>query len=165
MPKPTIKSLQRQLAVANDALEAALSLSPITDNNFFPGGISGAYTDRYSWDRKKIFSEALRAWRVNPIARRIVRLTSSFLIGKGLTIKCEDEATQKFLQAWWNDPLNKFKKNIPRWVDENTRAGNLFFLFTVQENGMTHVRAVPAEQVEEIIPKDNDIEQETKFAR
>ena len=165
MTKPTIKSLQRQLANANDALEAALSLSPITDNNFFPGGISGAYTDRYSWDRKKIFSEALRAWRVNPIARRIVRLTSSFLIGKGLTIKCEDEATQKFLQAWWNDPLNKFKKNIPRWVDENTRAGNLFFLFTVQENGMTHVRAVPAEQVEEIITKDNDIEQETKFAR
>ena len=161
--KPTVAQLQKELAVVNDALDMALSVSPITDNNFFPGGMSSAYTDRNSWDRKKVFSESLRAWRVNPIARRIVRLMRSFILGKGLTINCDDEATQKFLLEWWNDSLNKFKKNIKRWVDENTRVGNLFFLYTVQANGMSNVRAVPAEQIEEIVTKDNDIEQEVRY--
>ena len=115
--------------------------------------MSSAYDDRNSWDRKTIFSESLRAWRVNPIARRIVRLIRSFILGKGLTIKCSNVETQKFLIEWWNDPLNKFKKNIKRWVDENTRTGNLFFLCTVQANHMTHIRAVPAERIEEILVK------------
>lgn len=163
--KPTIKELQNQIAALNDALEMSLAVSPITDNNFFPNGMSGSYTDRNSWDRKQIFAEALRAWRVNPIARRIVRLMRSFILGKGLTINCDDEATQTFLLQWWNDPLNKFKKNIKRWVDENTRTGNLFFLYTVQADGMTTVRAVPAEQIEEIISKENDIEQEVRYQK
>ena len=160
---PTIKELQGQIAALNDALEMSLAVSPITDNNFVPNGMSGAYTDRNSWDRKQIFAESLRAWRVNPIARRIVRLIRSFVLGKGLTINCDDEATQKFLFSWWTDPLNQFKKNIKRWVDENTRTGNLFFLYTVQADGMTTIRAVPAEQIEEIVSKDNDIEQEVRY--
>lgn len=155
--------LEKQLNDANEALEMALSLSPITDNNFFPTGMSGAYTDRNAWDRKKIFAESLRAWRVNPIARRIVKLARSFVLGKGLTISSDDPATDKFLKEWWKHPLNKFKKNIKRWMDENTRTGNLFFLYTVQANSMTTVRAVPAEQIEEIVSKANDIEQEIKF--
>lgn len=161
--KPTIKELERKLANANEALEMALAVSPETDNNFFPGGMSGAYNDRNSWDREKIFSESLRAWRVNPIARRIVRLIRSFVLGKGLTISSDNLATDKFLQEWWMHPLNKFKKNIKRWMDENTRTGNLFFLFTVQANGMTTIRAVPAEQIKEIVSKDNDIEQEIRY--
>jgi hypothetical protein len=161
--KPTVRELERKLANANEALEMALAASPITDNNFFPTGMSGSYTDRNTWDRKVIFAEALRAWRVNPIARRIVRLMRSFILGKGLKINCDDPDTEKYLRLWWSDPLNQFKKNIKRWMDENTRTGNLFFLYTVQENGMTTVRAVPAEQIEEIESKENDIEQEVKY--
>lgn len=161
--KPTIKSLQKELAIANDALEMALALSPETDNTFFTGGLSGNYTDRNSWDRKKIFAESLRAWRVSPIARRIVRLTRSFIIGKGLEIKCDDDQTQAFLEAWSEDRLNKLNKNFGRWKDEDTRTGNLFILFNVAENGMTYLRAVPAEQIEEIIATENDIEQPIRF--
>jgi len=164
--KPSrIAQLERQLRDTNDALEMALSASAVTDDNFYPGGLSAAYNDRNSWDRKKVFSEALRAWRVNPIARRIVRLTRSFIIGKGLTINCDDPPTLKFLLEWWHHPLNNFNKNIKRWADEVTRTGNLFFLYTVQANGMTNPRAVPAEQIEEIISRDNDIEQEIKYTK
>ena len=161
----TKADLERQLANANDALEMALAVSPEIDNNFFTGGLSGNYTDRTSWDRKKVFAESLRAWRVNPIARRIVRLARSFIIGKGIKIKCDDENTQKFLDAWSKDPLNKLNKNFGRWKDEDTRTGNLFFLFTISPDGMTYVRAVPAERIENIISAENDIEQETRFTK
>ena len=163
--RETISSLKRQLSNANDALEMALAVSPITDNNFFPNGLSGNYTDRNSWDRKKIFSESLRAWRVSPIARRIVRLIRSFIIGKGIEIKCDDEATQKFINEWTKNHLNKLHKNLKRWKEEYTRTGNLFFLFTVTDNGMSYVRAVPAEQIEEILTAENDIEQEIRYTK
>jgi hypothetical protein len=161
--KPTIKSLKNQISMLNDALEAALALSPERDNNFFTGGLSQLYEGRSGWDRKKIFAESLRAWRVNPIARRIVKLMTSFVVGKGLTIKSDDPTAQQFLQEWWNHPLNKFNRNVKRWKDEDTRTGNLFFLFNVQKDGMSIIRAVPAEQIEEIKTEENDVEQETEY--
>jgi hypothetical protein len=118
---------------------------------------------RSAWDRKKIFAESLRAWRVNPIARRIVKLMTSFTIGKGLAIKSDNKQIQDFLQEWWNHPLNKFNRNVKRWKDEEVRTGNLFPLFSVQGDGMTIVRMVPAEQITNIESKENDIEQEVKF--
>lgn len=163
--KPTIKDLERKLANANDALEAALALSPERDNNFFTGGLSSAYENRNSWDRKKVFAEALRAWRVNPIARRIVKLTTSFIIGKGVKIISDNAKAQTFLSDWWHHPLNNFDKNIRRWMDESTRTGNLFALFNVSDNGMTIIRMVPAEQIEEIVTAENDIEQEIRYTR
>jgi hypothetical protein len=160
---PTKKQLEKKLAMTNDALEAALALSPERDNNFFTGGLSGLYEDRNSWDRKKIFAESLRAWRVNPIARRIVRLQTSFAIGKGLTIKSDNPQVQEFLQAWWNHPLNQFNRNVKRWKDEDTRTGNLFPLFNVQDDRMSIIRMVPAEQIEDIETVENDIEQKTGY--
>jgi hypothetical protein len=161
----TNKDLQRQVSMLNDALEASLALSPERDNNFFTGGMSDLYQDRAAWDRKKVFAESLRAWRVNPIARRIVKLISSFVVGKGITIECDHEPTKKFLQEWWTHRLNNIERNARRWKDEDTRTGNLFMLFTVQSDGMSIVRAVPAELIEEIEHMPNDIEQETRYTK
>lgn len=163
---PTKTELQRQVDMLNDALEAALALSPERDNNFFTMGMSGLYEGRTQWDRKKIFAESLRAWRVNPIARRIVKLMTSFVIGKGIKLSAEtDKETNAFLQQWVNHPLNNFRKNLKRWKDEDTRTGNLFFLFNVQPDGMSIIRAVPAEQIEEIITDENDVEQEKRYTK
>ena len=161
MPTKTKKQLEGEVSMLNDALEAALSLSPERDNNFFTGGLSPLYESRNAWDRKKIFAEGLRAWRVNPIARRITKLMTSFVLGKGIALKCDDETTQTFLQEWFTK--NKLKRNLKRWKDEDTRTGNLFILFNVLENGMTILRAVPAEQIEEIKTVENDIETETGY--
>jgi len=161
--KKTKKDLQAEVSALNDALEIALSASPIQDNNFFPLGMSGSYTDRTSWDRKKIFGEALRAWRVNPIARRIVRLMTSFIIGKDLKIKAKDKKIQSFLDEWTK--RNKFHKNLQRWKDEDTRTGNLFFLYNTLPDKMTIIRAIPAEQIEEIITAENDSERVLKFTK
>lgn len=161
MPTKTKKQLQAEVNVLNDALETALSLSPERDNNFFTQGLSDLYSGRNSWDRKKIFAEALRAWRVNPIARRITRLMTSFVIGKGVVIKSDDPDTEKFLQAWFK--RNDLKRNLKRWKDEDTRTGNLFILFNVMPDGMTVLRAVPAELIADIETNESDVEQEIAY--
>ena len=162
---PTRAQLTRSLALAQDALQAQLSISPERDNNFFTGGLSGLYDGRNNWDRKKVFAESLRAWRVNPIARRIVKLMTSFAIGRGIQIKSDDPTAQAFLTEWANHPLNDFRRNVKRWKDEDTRTGNLFFLFSVDPSGMSYVRAVPSEQIDEINTAENDIEQEISYSR
>ena len=158
-----IQKLKMQVSNANDALEASLAASPITDNNFFPAGMSDLYEGRTSWDRNKIFNESLRAWRVNPIARRIVKLMTSFIVGKGLVIKSDNEQIQSFLTEWWEHPKNNFDRNVKRWKDEDTRTGNLFPLFNVLPDGMTIVRMIPAEQIREIKTNENDAETKTAF--
>lgn len=157
----TKKELENQISMLNDALEAALSVSPITDNNFFPTGMSGSYTDRTNWDRKKIFAESLRAWRVNPIARRIVKLQTSFIVGKDLKIKAKNAELQKWLDKWAKK--NDLQRNLRRWKDEDTRTGNLFILFNVLEDNTSILRAVASEIIDEIKTKPNDIEQETAY--
>ncbi len=109
---PTKRQLEDKISILNDALETALSVSPERDNNFFTGGLSDLYTDRNAWDRKKIFAESLRAWRVNPIARRIVKLMTSFIIGKNLKIKSDDPATQAWIDEWYKK--NNLRRNLNR---------------------------------------------------
>ncbi len=136
-----------------------------TDSNFYPGGnMSSLYRDRYDYDRQTIFAECLRAWRVNPLARRIVKLISMFVVGEGIDIKSDHKATQTYLQSWWDHPLNHIARKCVNFCDEATRAGNLFFLCTADEaTGMLYIRAVPADQVEEIVTADNDVDQELAY--
>jgi hypothetical protein len=164
---PTKKQLENKIAMLNDALEVSLAVSPERDNNFFTGGMSGLYTDplnRSAWDRRKIFTESLRAWRVNPIARRIVKLMSSYVIGKGVSIAVKDDPqTDAFIQEWVKK--NRLMRNLKRWKDEDTRTGNLFMLYNVQPDGMTIVRATPAELVDDIETDENDVEKELAYVR
>ena len=136
-----------------------------TDSNFYPGGnMSSMYRDRYDYDRQTILAECLRAWRVNPIARRIVKLMSMFVVGEGISITSEHKATRDYIQSWWNNPLNHIGRRCIAFCDEATRSGNLFFLCTIDQNtGMLYLRGVPADQIEEIITAPNDVDQELAF--
>ncbi len=143
-----------------------LKASPITDNNFFPNGMTDSYRTRYDYDRIKIQEECLRAWRINPVARRIVNLISQFVVGSGVSIECDHRATQKFIDEWFNHPMNRIPAQLKAWKDEGTRTGNLFFLFSVDKvTGMSYVRPVPADMIHEIQTADNDVMQETYYTR
>lgn len=147
-------------------IASELKASPITDNNFFPTGMSSNYRDRYDYDRTKIQAECLRAWRINPIARRIVNLISQFVVGDGVSMECDHRATQKFIDQWFNHPLNRIPSHLKAWKDEGTRSGNLFFLFSVDKvTGMSYVRPVPADLIQEIQTAENDVMQETYYVR
>jgi hypothetical protein len=122
------------------------------------------YRDRYEYDRQTIFAECLRAWRVSPLARRIVKLISMFVVGGGIEISSDHKGTEKFLQEWSTHFLNRLDRKWINYCDEATRSGNLFFLCTADKaTGYLYVRGVPADQVAEIITAENDVEQELAY--
>ena len=159
--------LQRLSSRIRGIRQSRLAARTVDDNIFYgTNNASSLYKDRYDYSRDKVLSETLRAWRVNPIARSIVRTITAFVVGKGIEITSPHKATDAFLRAWWTDPLNDFGRQLRRWKDEDTRTGNLFFLFSVDSTtGMSYVRAVPAEQIGEIQTAENDIEQPTYYIR
>ncbi len=121
--------------------------------------------DRLPYDQQTILQQALEAWRSNPLARRIVGLTSQYVVGGGIRISCNHAETEQFLSKWWGHELNQCALRIYEWCDELTRAGELFFLLSTDAAGMTYVRAVPAAQITAIETADNDLQQEFSYTQ
>lgn len=119
--------------------------------------------DRYDADRETILRESLDAWRLNPLARRIVGLTTQYVVGGGISVGSKHEATHKFIQEFWNHHLNRMGVRCYELCDELTRTGNLFLLLSTDAAGMSYVRPVPAADIDTIMARPNDIEQPLSF--
>jgi hypothetical protein len=122
-------------------------------------GQSQLERDRFTADREEVLRDALLAWRTNPLAKRIVSLTTQYVIGDGFVVESKHEATHKFINQWWNHRLNRMPVRSGEWCDELTRSGNLIVLLSTDAAGMSYVRALPATQVQTIITRPNDVEQ------
>ena len=139
---------------------------PETDNSFLVGShsMNSNYDrDRFDYDREEVLRQSLEAWRVNPLARRIVGLISQYVVGGGIVINCKHEPTKNFLNKFWDHRLNHMHTRSVEWCDELSRTGNLFILVSTDLAGMSYVRAIPAAEIDTIQAAENDIEQELSF--
>jgi len=148
----------------NQEVRKQLSVAE-TENNFLVGSrsVSESDRDRYAYDRHQVLEQALEAWRTNPLARRIVDLTSQYVIGAGLAITSRDKAVAAFLHEFWNHRLNRMPVRLHEMCDELTRTGNLFLLISTDASGMSFVRTIPTQNMDAIHSRDNDIEQPLAF--
>lgn len=141
----------------------ALAVAAVDDGHdrVLHGGLTNR--DRWDADREELLRGALEAWRVNPLARRIVALTSQYVVGGGISVNCADTQTQAFLRTFWKHPLNHMDMRVFELCDELTRSGEVFLLLSTDPGGMSYVRAVPALEIAEIETAANDLEQEIRF--
>jgi hypothetical protein len=119
--------------------------------------------DRDAYDRQEVLQDSLDAWRFNPIARRIVELTTQYATGGGLQVVCTHRPTQIFLDQLWNHRLNRMEKRVNQFSDELCLSGNLFLLLTTDSSGMSFLRILPSTDILQIESSQNDIEQELAF--
>jgi len=143
--------IQRRVSLAVKALDDVRDLMVSSSRN--------RERDRFTFDREEIQRDALLAWRDNPLARRIVSLTSQYVVGGGLSVSSKHGPTHDFLQEWWVHRLNRLRVRAFEWCDELTRTGNLIVLLSTDASGMSYVRALPASAVLEIVTLPNDVEQ------
>jgi hypothetical protein len=108
--------------------------------------------------------QALEAWRANPLAFRIVALTTDFVVGGGLAVRSSVPWVQEFLDQFWAHRLNRLPLRLYRWCDELTRAGELFLvLSTNPADGMSYVREVPAARIDQVETARDDLERELRY--
>ncbi len=148
----------------NVLLRGRMAVAHETDSSIVIGrGFNETERDRYSYDRADILKDALDAWRFNPLARRIVALTTQFVVGAGVTLNCKHAATMSFIKAFWEDRLNRMDVRTYELCDELTRSGNLFVLVSTDPAGMSYIRCIPADSIDTIEARPNDIEQPAWF--
>lgn len=108
--------------------------------------------------------DALEAWRKNFLIRQIVRLTTAYVVGDGITLNARHPYATSWLRQFWHHRQNHMPSRLAQWCDELTRAGELFILlFPNPIDGMQYVRAVPARQIVAVETAPNDYESETGY--
>lgn len=113
--------------------------------------------DRPWYETRGDLVEALEAWRDNPLARRIVSLTTDYVVGEGIRLRSEDEGVREFLDRFWSHPQNRIGLRLGSWCDELTRSGELFLLLSRNPaDGMSYVRSIPAVHITQVVTDEED---------
>ena len=127
------------------------------------GGPAGA-AERPWHSRREELEAALAAWRENPLARRIVGLTTDYVLGDGITVRSDEPAVERWVRAFWDHPQNHMAGRLPGWCDELSRAGELFVVLSRNPaDGMSYVRTVPASRIDRIETDADDAERVLRY--
>jgi hypothetical protein len=112
----------------------------------------------------EIYQDSLLAWRKNPIAWRIINITSDYVVGDAIDISSPNRNLNNFITKFWNHPKNNFSLRLPAMCDELSRAGDLFvLLFRNDQDGMSYVRFVTKDRIVKIETSPNDWETEIAY--
>ena len=112
------------------------------------------------WYDKRTEIERLdKLSRSNPLAHRLISMTTDFVIGGGIKL-----TGNVWARKFWDHPLNDMDTRAYRWCDELTRSGELFIVLSRNPvNGMSYVREVPALLVDQIETDPEDLERELRY--
>lgn len=122
---------------------------------------------RHDYDRstiEKLYSDALLAWRKNPIAYRIISITTDFVVGEKITIQSPYKVLNDYIRRFWHHPKNRMAYRLNSMCDELSRAGDLFIaLFRNDQDGMHYIRFVTKDQIKKINTAPKDWETELSY--
>ncbi len=111
-----------------------------------------------------LYADALTAWRKNPIAWRIIAITTDFVVGDAIQLASPVRPLHNFISAFWHHPLNRMDLRLEALSDELARAGDLFLLlFRNPQDGMSYLRLVTKDRITRIETAENDWERELAY--
>ncbi|MBI2952804.1 MAG: hypothetical protein HYY30_00690 [Chloroflexi bacterium] len=111
-------------------------------------------------------NDSVEAYRVNPLAFRIVELTTDFVLGRGMAVRSPSASVQAFIDEFWEHPMNRMATRQFDMCTELSLSGELFVtLHTNPFDRMTYVRLVPAVAIDRIEANPEDLEDERRYHR
>lgn len=114
--------------------------------------------------RQANLADAFSAWRTNPLARRIVALTTDYVLGDGITVDSQRRDVARWVRAFWHHRQNQMPQRLPRMLAEQALAGELFVvLHRNPVDGLSYVRHLPAGSVPAVKWRPGDYEQLTEI--
>ncbi len=113
---------------------------------------------------QELYSDSLKAWRKNPIAWRIIAITSNYVVGDEIVISSPFSNLNRFIHRFWNHPKNMMDRRLEGMCDELSRSGDLFvLLFRNEQDGMSYIRFVTKDRILQIESAPNDWENELAY--
>ena len=181
-PSPAETALLTQVAgqVVSRVQEqvAAMGSSP-TQEDWYWGRLATGDEEDYYWRRLsdnwyekdvqpstylEIHNACYEAYNANPIAFAIIEITTSFVLGKGVTVSATSPDVQRVLTDFWHDPDNHMETRIYSLCTELSLFGEQFVRFYVNSmNGRVKIRQVDPSIIDEIETDPQDIETVKRF--
>jgi hypothetical protein len=117
----------------------------------------GRAHDRDLADIQEQYKDALTAWRKNPMAWRIIQITTDYTVGEGIVISSPNKQLQRFIEKFWNHPENNMELRLEGMAEELARSGDLFpVLFRERHTGISILRFLTKDEILKIDTKAND---------
>lgn len=99
------------------------------------------------------------AYNANPLAFAIIEITTSFVLGKGVTVAASQPAVQRVLMDFWRDPDNHMETRVYALCTELALYGEQFVRFFVNPySGRVKIRQIDPSIIDEIETDPDDIE-------
>jgi hypothetical protein len=128
------------------------------------GDLTKRPQDYTQTEMTKIYDDALEAWRKNPIAWRIISITTDYVLGDNILISSQNKRLNAFIKRFWSHTQNRMDLRLEPMCDELSRAGDLFVvLFRNEMDGMSYIRFVTKDRIQKIDTAENDWENELAF--
>jgi hypothetical protein len=121
----------------------------------------GRQHDRDQANISSQYADALTAWRKNPLAWRIIQITTDYTVGEGIKLSSPDPDLQRFIESFWEHRENNIALRLESMAEELARAGDLFpLLFRERHTGVSLLRFITKDEIQKIETKPNDWEKE-----
>jgi len=140
------------------------------------GRLSAQVDEERGWERlsanpataglnaAEAYQDALEAWRKNPLAWRIIAITTDYVVGEGVNAAGRQPEVQAFIERFWNHPRNRLDLRLEAMCEELARAGDLFvLLFRNPQDGLSYLRFVTKDRIRRIQTAENDWESERVY--
>ena len=139
---PTFRERVAQFILGDNIKSLSTVTAKVDDS---PGwtSLSGRPHDLTSSEIHEQYEDALKAWRKNPLAFRIISITSDYIVGDEVVVSSPNKALTKFTSAFWNHPKNRMDLRLEPMCDELSRAGDVFvLLFRIASNQLNLLRMI-----------------------
>ena len=136
---------------------------PYLDQEYLPYGQGPLGTQLYLADMWEQLAKSWWAWHHDPLAKQGVNIITSFVLGAGVQIHCEDERAQAIVDEFWTRETMDLR--LRAWATDLGRDGELFARFIPDGLGKGKVRSLDPTTIWEIVTDAEDIEKVYAYAQ
>jgi hypothetical protein len=154
--------------------------SPMQEDAYWGRIVSGGEEDFY-WRRLsdtffqkdvilstylEIHNLCYEAYNANPLAFSIIELTTSFVLGEGITVSASNRRVQQIIEDFWHHPENRMDERIYSLCTELSLYGEQFIHFFVNKyDGSVVIRQIDPSLIDQIETDPEDIEKPLRYHR
>jgi len=114
----------------------------------------------------ELHNQCYEAYNANPLAFAIIEITTSFVMGKGVTVAAHEPEVQDVLNDFWQDPDNHMDSRVYALCTELSLYGEQFIRFFVNSyDGRVKIRQIDPSIIDQVETDPNDIETPLRFHR
>ena len=188
MPYPSfLRWLFASSADAEDASNIQEQINPTymasspTQEDWYWGRLATGGEEDYLWRRLsdnwyekdvipstylELHNQCYEAYNANPLACAVIEITTSFVLGKGVTVAAREAAVQDVLMDFWHDLDNHMETRVYALCTELALYGEQFIRFFVSPyDGRVKIRQIDPSLIDQIETDPQDIETVRRFHR